>query len=560
MSDPVEITREQVLDAFPLTAHLQRKGVKLVGQGNDRTTNVCGLKAHKDGHMCVNVNVQKQIWHCHDCSKGGSIVDWLAAERNQHPTDVYRELRESVAGGSVKKFDPAKAQVVATYDYTDEKSELLYQVLRYEPKTFRQRRPVANGGWDWSMDGVTRVLYRLPEVLRSKVVIVCEGEKDADNVSKLGFCGTSSVSGAGKWLASYADILKGKDVVVIPDNDEPGRKHGESIVKSLLELANSVKVVPMPEPHKDASDFITSIPDPEKAKVELQALISRAPHALKPLPLFTIQEMEQAYIELVRNVAATSFDLGRFLPSFGIACRKLIPGDLAVIMAGTGVGKTAIMQQVARAAKPLPTVFFELELPCETLFERFVQMEIQAQAHEVEEEYRQYTTPIWQHYRGLYHILVCPESGISMDQIESLINRSELKSGVRPVVVLVDYIGLVRAVGVRSRYEAVSYVAEQMKVIAKRTNTIVIMATQISRRNGDEDLEVGLHDGKDSGSIENSAGLVIGAWRPEHETIVLKILKNTKGRTGREIVCNFDGSRMLITERAQIEPPSPTAD
>src|SRR5262245_49591750 len=37
--------------------------------------------------------------------------------------------------------EPAKGRVVAAYDYTDDKGELLYQVIRLEPKSFRQRRP-----------------------------------------------------------------------------------------------------------------------------------------------------------------------------------------------------------------------------------------------------------------------------------------------------------------------------------------------------------------------------------------------------------------------------------
>ena len=62
-------------------------------------------------------------------------------------------------------------------------------------------------------------------------------------------------------------------------------------------------------------------------------------------------------------------------------------------------------------------------------------------------------------------------------------------------------------------------------------------------------LEPKLHDAKDSGSIENSAGLVLGAWRPDHGTMLIKVLKNTKGKSGIVIECNFDGSTMQLTER-----------
>lgn len=53
-----------------------------------------------------------------------------------------------------------RARLVATYDYRDEGGNLLYQVLRYHPKDFRQRRPDGEGGWSWSVKGVPRVPYR----------------------------------------------------------------------------------------------------------------------------------------------------------------------------------------------------------------------------------------------------------------------------------------------------------------------------------------------------------------------------------------------------------------
>ncbi len=566
MSDDRTFTREEVLNSRPLLDHLRSSGIQLRGSGKTMTATRCPAKQHKKDHWCVSVDAESQIFHCHDCGHGGSIVDWLAVERGVGASTVFIELVQALSGFKGKnesQGEPINPQIIATYDYTDEKGELLYQVVRMEPKSFRQRQPDDRGGWKWTMDGATRVLYRLPKVSSATTVIVTEGEKDADNLAKLGFESTTSVAGAGKWMASYAETLRGKDVIVIPDNDEPGRKHADQIVKSLDEKANSVKLMPMPDPHKDASDYIATFKDPESARMAIQALIDRAPHAIKPLPLLTISEMERSYIDMVRNVQTRSFDLGRFLPTLGANCRKLIPGDLVAVLAATGAGKTAILQAIARATQPLATVFFELELPTETVFERFVQMEIGCYGHDVENEYREYQKPIWKAYKGLTHILLCPESGLSVERIESIVERSELKSGVRPCVVLVDYVGLIRADGSRSRYEAVSHAAEQLKVIAKRTQTIVIMASQIGRPDKERKSKaVRLNDGKDSGSLENSAGLVIGAWREDKGTLCLKILKNTKGIAGLQITCDFDGARMQIKERppAPDQPPPPYGD
>jgi hypothetical protein len=90
--------------------------------------------------------------------------------------------------------DNGKPRIVATYDYQDEHGNLLLQVCRMEPKDFRQRRPDGNGGWKWS---------------------------------------TKDAGGAGKWRADHARYLAGRQVVVIPDGDEPGRKHAGQVAASL---------------------------------------------------------------------------------------------------------------------------------------------------------------------------------------------------------------------------------------------------------------------------------------------------------------------------------------
>lgn len=152
-------------------------------------------------------------------------------------------------------------QVITAYDYVDEHGELLYQVCRTNPKSFFQRRPNGQDGWVNNLDGVRRILYRLPELLaadKSAIVFVCEGEADVENLRNLGLVATTNSSGAGKWRDDYNEHLRGRHVVILPDNDEPGRKHAEQVAKSLNGVAASVKVVALPGlPEKgDVSDWL----------------------------------------------------------------------------------------------------------------------------------------------------------------------------------------------------------------------------------------------------------------------------------------------------------------
>ena len=87
-----------------------------------------------------------------------------------------------------------KPLVAATYDYTDEAGALLYQVLRWEPgfkgerKSFTQQRPDGRGWWARSIEGVRRVLYRLPDVQTGKqagaTIYLPEGEKDVETLRR----------------------------------------------------------------------------------------------------------------------------------------------------------------------------------------------------------------------------------------------------------------------------------------------------------------------------------------------------------------------------------------
>jgi len=93
--------------------------------------------------------------------------------------------------------------------------------VRYDPKGFRQRRPDDKGGWIWNLEGVKLVPYRLPQWNAKPVVYLVEGEKDVDALWRLGLPATCNPMGGGKWRDQYNPHLKGKRVVILPDNDPP---------------------------------------------------------------------------------------------------------------------------------------------------------------------------------------------------------------------------------------------------------------------------------------------------------------------------------------------------
>lgn len=138
-----------------------------------------------------------------------------------------------------------RPHVVAEYIYTDELNRPLYKVIRYEPKNFIQAK-YNNGSWIFKMTDVRYVLYNLPKVIESDIVYFVEGEKDADNLNSIGLVATTTVSGASsfkKKALEYAKFLKDKQVFIIPDNDDAGRKYASQIHEALNGIAMSVKIL-----------------------------------------------------------------------------------------------------------------------------------------------------------------------------------------------------------------------------------------------------------------------------------------------------------------------------
>lgn len=206
--------------------------------------------AHDDRHNSLSIGHGENggvVIHCHAGCK---------------PADVVAAARMTLAD-LAPPDQPLGDQrrEVATYGYHDEQGNLLYQVVRYKPKDFRQRRPDGNGGWIWKLGDTPRVVYRLRDLLASdpsKTVFIAEGEKDCDRLAALGLIATTNAGGAEKWRPEYNNVFGGRNVVILPDNDGPGRKHAQQVAKSLHGIAANVRILDLPNlpPKGDVSDWL----------------------------------------------------------------------------------------------------------------------------------------------------------------------------------------------------------------------------------------------------------------------------------------------------------------
>jgi len=159
----------------------------------------------------------------------------------------------------------SERQNVKEYGYEDETGKLLFEVVRYEPKGFSQRKPSEAGGYIYNTQGVRKVLYKLPELIAAPLdewVFIVEGEKDADRVFAEGFVATTNPGGAGNWLESFNEYFRSRCVAIIPDNDDAGRKHAKKVADSIVDVAKAVKIIDLRSADSghvvkgDVSDFL----------------------------------------------------------------------------------------------------------------------------------------------------------------------------------------------------------------------------------------------------------------------------------------------------------------
>jgi hypothetical protein len=197
--------------------------------------------AHEDRNPSLHVtdSGDKVLLYCHAGCPTKSILDAIGLDDDA----LFAEK-----GKTREETDH--------YDYLDAEGKLLFQVVRFYPKDFRQRRPMPGGQWTWNLHGVTPVLYHLPEVLAAPdIVWLAEGEKDADRLIAEGVVATTAPMGAGKWRDEYAQSLAGKRVVIVADRDGPGIEHAYRVADSLAAAGILYRIV-VPKEGKDISDHL----------------------------------------------------------------------------------------------------------------------------------------------------------------------------------------------------------------------------------------------------------------------------------------------------------------
>jgi hypothetical protein len=219
--------------------------------------------AHRQA-PCLHVNITKDgvVWFCNHCPwRGGETFKANGRDR----------------GGE---------QFIAVYYYPDDDGVVKARKVRPrsgKPKCFWQHLD-HRGEWVKTKGDAPRLLYRLPELREALAneypVLIVEGEKDVDSAYRIGLPATCNPDGATgqKWRRADSEVLRGADIVIIPDHDEEGYKHANLIAQTSLGIAKRVRLLTLakhwPECPKggDISDWLAA----GHTREELDALIECA--------------------------------------------------------------------------------------------------------------------------------------------------------------------------------------------------------------------------------------------------------------------------------------------
>ena len=218
---------------------------------------------HKGGGDNFSVEMDSGRWYCFSqCGRGGDIfaleMELTDANFAEAKAEVFRIIGRAgepqFRGGKTGQGSNSGWRIVRQYLYEDEKGRPVIRVTRRErgagvtwEKNFYQES--WNGSkWIGSVQGVRRVPYRLAQVLKTETVFIVEGEKDVETLEALGLVATCNPGGSGSTglYAQWTGIFDGKHLIVLPDNDQPGRKHAAGVAGALMGGAASVRVLELP--------------------------------------------------------------------------------------------------------------------------------------------------------------------------------------------------------------------------------------------------------------------------------------------------------------------------
>lgn len=312
----------------------RRLGLELNRQDKAR----CFLHA---GDKNPSLQVYADGWKCFGCGEHGDAVDLVSKYQGISKVEAAEWIQREMG---IREPTPKKG----IKDYGVLEREHIYPGGQVKKAMYRRADGSKYGCW-FHLEGNTwkkgrgnapHSLYIAGEL--SGALFICEGEKDADSVHRLGFNAVSSEDGAGpgKWRKEYTEQLRGLPVAIFQDNDPIGRDYAQETAAALHGVASSVKVLDLskvwpevPE-HGDISDLIKKFGDEKSCNMIAQLLRMVPDWEPEPDPLFSLFKSLEDFPE-----EEAKWLVPGWIPA----------GQISVIAADGGIGKTTFWCHIIAA-------------------------------------------------------------------------------------------------------------------------------------------------------------------------------------------------------------------
>lgn len=235
------MTKDEFLQRWRGTTGKEPKG------SGQQYKGICPAHDDKEASLSARFENGKILLHCHAGCDTAAVIEAMGLKTG----DLFEK--------------PQNSEVqTAIYPYYDSNGHLIAEKVRKPGKKFTWRRSDGVGGYQYGLGGVQVPLYNLPAIKDSDYVFLVEGEKDVETMKRLCQPAVSGANGAAKWEDHYTQALQGKKVMIIPDNDQPGRAYAVKAATALKGTAKSIHIMNLAEiwpeiPEKaDITDYINT--------------------------------------------------------------------------------------------------------------------------------------------------------------------------------------------------------------------------------------------------------------------------------------------------------------
>ena len=322
------------------------QGFKRTGKGQY----VACCPAHDDKNPSLSITETDNGHVLLNCFAGCSqeaIAEALGVSVNElKPSFHNREKATKRKQKAVETYHFEREHLYKDINGVQNLKKVFFRCNENPQKKSGRWKHLENGEWKDKQGGFIPDLYNADLLKKHSEIWIVEGEKDADNLVKIGFAAVSSSDGAGsgKWRPQYTKALSGKKVFVMGDNDKIGRAFALETCNALLGHAESVKLLDLSSiwemgDKEDISDILSRTSEDEVRA----GLLSLADETME----YTRQEVPEAqdpFLSCFKTLNDFTEEEAKWLiPGW-------IPeGQITLLAADGGVGKTTVWCNVITA-------------------------------------------------------------------------------------------------------------------------------------------------------------------------------------------------------------------